>query len=175
MSSPFPNELGDWATLKTLSTSPNHKNFMDSISNLTSLQKDEAYKSAAILNIKHNPGKYFVNWLCNIGRLLFSFPSSNAPQALTNFYTIVPNMFIFFFMVFSFAVCILNSKKVPQEVILLLILICVYLFGSSLVSAYRRMFYITMPFWAFFISYTLDNFVCLRIKKHNKISDISLK
>ena len=175
MSSPYPNELGDWATLNALSTSPNHKNFMDSISNLTSLQKDEAYKSAAILNIKHHPGKYFFNWLCNIGRLLFSFPSSNAPQALTNFYTIVPNMFIFFFMVFSFAVCILNSKKVPQEVILLLIFICVYLFGSSLVSGYRRMFYITIPFWAFFISYTLDNFVYLRVKKNNKISDMSLK
>lgn len=175
MSSPYPNELGDWATLNDLSTSPNHKNFMDSISNLTSLQKDEAYKSAAMLNIKHNPGKYFLNWLCNIGRLLFSFPSSNAPQALTNFYTIVPNMFIFFFIVFSFAVCILNSKKVPQELILLFILISVYLFGSSLVSGYRRMFYITIPFWAFFISYTWDNFVYLLIKKDNKIYDTTLK
>jgi hypothetical protein len=168
MSSPYPDELGDWISADNMSVSLNHKAFMDSISKLGSLQKDNAYKTVAIENIKHYPRKYFSNWVNNVGRLLFAFPQSKAPQAITNYFTIVPNMFIAFFILFSFIICILNYKSVPNEITLLLIFILVYLFGSSLVSAYRRMGYVTMPFWFFFVLYALNNFVSLKIKKGNQ-------
>lgn len=164
MSSPYPDELGNWMTVPHLSASSNHKAFMDSISRLGSLQQDNAYKKAAVENIEHFPKKYLFNWMNNVGRLLFSFPTSDAPQAITNYYTIIPNMLIVFFIIFSFILCILNYKSVPNEIIFLLIFILIYLFGSSLVSAYRRMFYITIPFWYFFVLFALNNFVSLKIK-----------
>lgn len=165
MSSPYQDELGDWISAPVMSESKNHKNFMDSISTLGSLQKDEAYKVAAIQNIKHYPGKYLFNWVNNIGRLLFSFPQSKAPQAITNYYTIVPNMLVVFFILFSLIIYIINIKKIPQEIIFLFIFILIYLFGSSLVSAYRRMFYVTIPFWFFFILYAFNNFVTIQIRR----------
>ena len=168
MSSPYPNELGDWMTIPDLSESPNHKVFMDSISKLNSLQKDEAYRAVAISNIRQHPGKYFFNWMNNIGRLLFSFPFSNAPQAVTNYFTIVPNMLIVFFILFSIIISILNYKKIPQDIILIMVFVFVYVFGSSLVSGYRRMFYVTMPIWFFFILYVLNNFVTVQIKRNQK-------
>jgi hypothetical protein len=168
MSSPYPNELGDWISAPDMAASPHHKSFMDSISNMGSLQRDNAFRMVAIENIKHHPSKYFSNWVNNVGRLLFSFPQSKAPQAITNFYTIVPNMFIAFFVLFSFVVCFLNFRKVPHEIIFLIIFILVYLFGSSLVSAYRRMFYVTIPIWYFFVLYTVHHFISLKIKIGNK-------
>lgn len=168
MSSPYQDELGDWMTIPDLTASPNHKAFMDSISHLGSLQQDNAYKKAAIENIQRHPKKYFLNWVDNVGRLLFSFPNSNAPQAITNYYTIVPNMLVAFFILFSFILCILNYKSVPNEIIFLLIFILIYLFGSSLVSGYRRMFYVTIPFWYFFVLFALNNFVSLKIKTRTK-------
>lgn len=168
MSSPYPNELGDWISAPDMAASPHHKSFMDSISNMGSLQRDNAYRMAAIENIEQHPGKYFSNWANNVGRLLFSFPQSKAPQAITNYYTIVPNMFIAFFVLFSFIVCVLNFRKVPHEIIFLIIFILVYLFGSSLVSAYRRMFYVTIPIWYFFVLYAVHNFVSIKIKIRNR-------
>lgn len=165
MSSPNTNELGDWFSEPELSLNPNHSKFLDSISGLNSLGKDEAYKIQALKNIKSHPKKYLWNWIGNIGRLLFSYPNSYTPQSLDTFFTILPNFFVIVFILASLILTFLNLKKIPQELFVLLVFILIYLFGSSLVSAYRRMFYITLPFWGLFILYISSNFVTIKIKK----------
>jgi hypothetical protein len=165
MSSPYANELGDWTNSKILQLNPNHKVFMDSISKLKPLEKDEAYKTAAIENIKSHPKKYLSNWIANVGRLLFSYPYSNKEQNIKSYFTIIPNMFVIVIIVLTFAVSIVHYKKFPEGLILLFLFILIYLFGSTLVSAYRRMFYITMPFWFFFISYVFNNIISFKIRQ----------
>jgi 4-amino-4-deoxy-L-arabinose transferase-like glycosyltransferase len=163
MSTPFANELGDWKSSDELQQNPNHKVFMDSIAKLNSLQEDEAYKAAAIKNIKNHPKKYLSNWVANVGRLLFSYPFSGE-QTIKTYWTIIPNMFVIVIIVLTFALSILHYKKFPEGLILLFLFILIYLFGSTLVSAYRRMFYVTMPFWACFISYVFNNIISVKFK-----------
>lgn len=165
MSSPYANELGDWKSSDELLLNPNHKVFIDSISKITSLERDKAYKAAAIKNIKNHPGKYFHNWIANVGRLLFSYPFSNAGQTLKSYFTIIPNMFVVVLLILILPVSIIQYKKFPEELILLLLFILFYLFGSTLISAYRRMFYITMPFWVLIISYFFNNIISIKIKQ----------
>lgn len=165
MSTPYENELGNWRNSGELQQNPNHKVFMDSIAKLNSLQRDEAYKTAAIENIKSHPKKYFSNWVANVGRLLFSYPYSNSEQTIKTYWTIIPNMFVIVIIVLTFALSILHYKKFPEGLILLFLFILIYLFGSTLISAYRRMFYVTMPFWVFFISYVFNNIISVKIKQ----------
>jgi hypothetical protein len=164
MSTPYSNELGDWSHQDSLSLNPNHTAFMDSISVLSPLQKDEAYKNTALNNIKNHPKKYFSNWIANIGRLLFSYPFSNKQQSIKTYFTLLPDMFIVVIIALTFSISIIHYKKFPEGMIFLLLFILIYLFGCSLVSAYRRMFYVTMPFWFLYFSYFFDRVVSIKIR-----------
>ncbi len=164
MSSPYANELGDWKTMNTLRENPNHHKFIDSLVKLYPIQQDEAFKQQAILNIKHHPAKYVQNWIANIGRLLFSYPNTGKSQSISTFYTLLPNMFVLVFILIAFVIHIGYPQKVPFELFVLLLFMLVYLFGSSLVSAYRRQFFITLPFWGIYFAYFFGNLVSVKIK-----------
>lgn len=168
MSTPFPDEIGDWCTKETLLKNPNHTAFIDSIYNLNALERDEAFKSRAVENIKNHPQKYFNNWIANIGRLFFSYPYSNKPQTITTYFTIIPNMFVIVFICLALMFALQSYKEIPKEIIILFVFIIFYLGGSSLISAYRRWFSITLPFWYLFLSYVYDNLVSITLRHSNK-------
>lgn len=163
MSSPFEDELGDWKNNVYLMTSPNHSAFADSIYQLNPLERDEAFKTKAIENIKNHPTKYLKNWTANVNRFLFSFPFSHTNQTMK--LNLFANMFIIVFILLAGVFAIIRYKRIPTEIILLLLFALIYSFGSSLVSTYLRMFYISVPFWIVFISYVFTNIVSIRTKK----------
>jgi len=162
MSTPFENEYGDWKGVTKLLANENHKHFIDSILNLPPLKMEEAYKNAAINNIKNHPQKYLYNWVANIGRLLFQYPYSNSEQKINSYFIFVPNMFVVVFIFLSLLITFVKISKLPQGLLFLLLFIIIYLFGSSIVSAYLRMFYITLPFWVIFISYISTKIVSIK-------------
>lgn len=164
MSAPYPNDWGDWKDNPQMLQNPNYKIFVDSLLKLHPMDRDAAYKAKAIENIKHNPKKYLVNCVANLGRMFFSYPFTNMEQDVKTYFTIIPNMFVVVFMVITLGLSIFYHKKMPQELIILLLFILIYLAGSTLVSAFRRMFYITMPFWTIFIAYVLTNIVSIKVK-----------
>ncbi len=163
MSTPYVNELGDWKNNSELLLNPNHNILIDSINKLKPIEQEIAFKKAAIKNIKNHPKKYISNWTANIGRLLFSYPYSNAEQTIKTYFTIIPNMFVIVFIVLSFSLSIVHYKKIPEGLIILFLFFLIYLLGSTLVSAFRRMFYITIPFWLFFISCILNKILSIKI------------
>ncbi|WP_299284902.1 glycosyltransferase family 39 protein [uncultured Mucilaginibacter sp.] len=167
MSAPYPNDWGDWKDNPQMLQNPNYKVFVDSVLKLPPLERDAIYKTKAIENIKHYPKKYMLNCVANLGRMFFSYPFTNMEQDVKTYFTIIPNMFVLVFMVITLGLGIFHYKKLPQEIILLLLFILIYLAGSTLVSAFRRMFYITMPFWTVFIAYVLTNIVSIKFK-HNR-------
>ena len=167
MSAPYPNDWGDWKDNPQMLQNPNYKVFVDSVLKLPPLERDAIYKTKAIENIKHYPKKYLLNCVANLGRMFFSYPFTNMEQDVKTYFTIIPNMFVLVFMVITLGLGIFHYKKLPQEIILLLLFILIYLAGSTLVSAFRRMFYITMPFWTVFIAYVLTNIVSIKFK-HNR-------
>ncbi len=166
MSTPYAGETGQWYEEKDLLKNPNHKVFIDSILNLTPLQRDAAYKKEAIKNISTHPKKYTMNLISNMGRLLF-FPSDYAPDTIFSYYPFVPNMFIVVFIFCSLTIGVVNYKRIPKELIFLFIFFAIYLIGSTALSAYRRMFHVTMPFWFLFIGYIFTNVISIKIRNRN--------
>src|SRR6266511_3109684 len=79
MSTPYKNEWGSWFSSENVQKLPElaqHREFLDEISGLSEVEMDSAFKRKAVYNITHFPRKYLVNWMANIGRLLFSYPFS---------------------------------------------------------------------------------------------------
>jgi hypothetical protein len=173
MSTPYENEFGNWhhSSLEGISEMGklNHKDFFYSISNLSSIEKDNALKKEAIKNIKEYPNKYFMNWIANVGRLLFSYPFSYANQTLNIYITILPNMFIVVFSILFLYPTIKLLKIIPSEIILLLVFVMIYLFGSSLLSAYRRQFIIIIPIIGLWFGYLFNNFIRIDFSIRNKL------
>jgi len=163
MSSPYANETGQWHTEEQLLKNPNHKVFIDSIMQLKPLQKDEAYKTQAVKNIKEHPLKYLTNIVSNTGQLLF-FPSDLAPDTIFAYVPFIPNMFVVVFIVITTLIALRQYRKVPPEIIFLFLFILTYLFTSIFVTAYRRMFHITMPFWFMFFAYVFNNLIIVKFK-----------
>lgn len=165
MSAPYENDWGDWKDNPQMLQNPNYKAFADSVLKLTPLERDDAYRKKGIENIKKYPKKYLINCVANVGRMFFSYPFTDMKQDVKTFYTIIPNMFVLVFMVITILLSIFYYKKIPEAIIILLLFMLIYLAGSTLVSAFRRMFYITMPFWTVFFAYVLTNIVTIRIKR----------
>lgn len=168
MSSPYEGEHGDWHN-RRFDKSPqlknNHFEFFNGISRLNPVEQSDALTDEAIKNIKKHPKKYLTNWLANIGRILFSYPYSYTPQTLKTYITIIPNMFIVVFSILCSYITVVNRRKVHQEIFLLLMFISIYLFGSSLVSAGRRMFFLAVPVIGLWLAYILDHFVQIKLIK----------
>ena len=173
MSTPYANEYGDWRNSEKLIQEDNHREFMESIQGLSTLQRDEAFRKAALENIRKHPRKYVMNWFSNVGRLLFHYPWSYKLQSPETFFILIPNMFVLVFLVLSLGTGLRYYRRIPPEIVVLLLFMLAYLFGSSLLSAYRRMFIITMPFWVVYISFILGRVVRLSIREETSPGDES--
>lgn len=163
MSTPYDGETGDWYDEITLLKNPNHAAFMDSVLKLSPLERDEAFKTAAVNNIKSHPKKYLTNIVSNIGRLFF-FPSVYTPNSIASYIPFLFNIFIVVFIVLSSGISLFQYKNIPHAVIFLFLFFLIYSFGSIFLSAYRRMFYVSIPFWGFFIFYIFNNFISIDFK-----------
>jgi len=138
-----------------------HIKFFKKISGMTPVEKDEALRKKAISNIIKHPKKYFMNWLSNIGRMVFSYPFSHTRQTIKTYFTILPNMFVFVLTILFLFPTIKFRKKVPIEIRLLLIFIFIYLLCSSLLSAYRRQFYVTIPVIGLWLGYMISKLIII--------------
>jgi hypothetical protein len=170
MTTPFPNEHGDWNNFDFIiegkvqkNLKKNHEEFFNQISKLNSIQKDEAFKKRALSNILKYPEKYFNNWLANIERMLFGYPFSYRSQ-LTNFKAI-PNMFVFVLGVLLLYPTIKLFDQIPVQLKILLLLGFIYLLLSSLLSAYRRQFFIITPIIFIWEIYTLGSLLKIKLIK----------
>jgi len=168
MTTPYAGESGAWHP-RDLSEWPqldeNHSEFWNRIAKLDPVDRKAAVRKVAIQNIKKHPGKFFANWLANVGRMVFSYPYSQQSQSIRAYFVIVPNMFIVVFCILCFFITVVNRRQIPEEIFLLLIFIAIYLFGSSLLSASRRMFFPALPVIGLWLAYILDHFVEIKLYK----------
>lgn len=178
MSTPHKGEFGDWVNF----TSPvskyeevnnifrsrhgriihevfNYPNLFEKMSqddliDKSNIYQDEGFKKYAFANIKNHPGKFLGNWLANISRMLFGVPYSYKTQNYRFLKYIIPHIPLLSVILFGFIRLISQGYKLPFPLIFLMIFVAIYLGGSSLLSAYPRQFYITIPiltFWAAFV------------------------
>lgn len=177
MSTPFEGEFGDWnnsnftANCSVDNNTPcnaemlksHHKKNYAEIYQYKGVERDEAFKSKAINNIKNHPVKYFKNCAANIGRMLFGFPTSYLYQRDKTLIRIPPNSILLTLMLMSFVLTTLNIRKIDYEVLFILSFIFIYLGASTLVSAYPRQFYIIVPMILFWINYLIARTCSLKL------------
>jgi len=167
MTTPYNNELGDWFSPKDVEVLPElsqHREFFDRITILSEVGKDEAFKNQAKYNIINHPVKYAINWAANIGRLLFSYPFSYAPQKLSTYFYIIPNMFIVVLLALSIYPAIMRRGSIPYEIYVLILFALISFGGTSLLSGFARQFYPLVPIILLWLSFVY--FRILKIELH---------
>ncbi len=178
MSSPVEGEFGDWNNstftancgqdfkipCNSVLFAKNHQKDMDYISELSSIEKDDALKKIAISNIQNHPVKYIRNCLSNLSRLFFGIPNSYFYQREQTVFRLIPNSLIFTLLIFCSILTAVNFRTIKPEIHLIAGLTVTYLFLSTLVSAYPRQFYVVIPFIFFWASYVVCKTVTFKLK-----------
>jgi hypothetical protein len=172
MSTPYENEWGDWFSATAVQARPElaqHRQVFDRIAGLSQVDQDRELKKESIYNITHYPAKYFVNWMANIGRMLFSYPFSHRPHRLTTFFHLIPNMFIVVLFALSIYPAILRRKSIPFEIYALLYVCLLAFGGTSLVSADSRQFVPLVPILLLWLSFLYINVLKIEIRPVSEI------
>jgi len=182
MSATDENELGDWFSERSIrqdttlhtkidqdNTMPGFNNYLyknhikdyQEINKYVGVERDEAYKRIAINNIKNYPVKYLKNCISNIERLLFSFPYSYTLEH--TIMQVAVNGPLVLCMLFSLMVTLVNWRKIPFFLRLILFFVFMYLGVTILVSTYTRMFTVIVPVILFWIAFTFNKSIELRL------------
>lgn len=166
MSTPHANEYGDWQNpefhgnwrLRDIEAiKANHQADFEALdaAGLDAVQRDDRLKEMALRNIRNHPEEYLVNWVANVNRLLFGMPYSFQLESLKFLKYLPPNLPLVTLMIYSLFVLALNFRRTPFGLRFVLLLAVIYLFLSSLVSAYPRMLYVINPVLFFWIAYSI--------------------
>jgi hypothetical protein len=163
MSTPYEDEYGDW----NIRDSQKHRAYYieNAKKNLSAIELDDEYKRKAMENIINYPKKYFLNWLANIGRLLFNYPYSYDKQKLNTYFYLIPNMFIVVFIILMIYPTYLSRKSIPFEMFGLIHFGLVAFMGSTFLDAENRYFWPLVPVFFLWISFMLSNVVKIKICK----------
>jgi hypothetical protein len=75
--------LGDWLNFEEVLFFPEFFKqqtvFYRELDKMDYLSRDQAFKQAALRNLRHHPRKVFQNWRANVNRMVFGFPVSRYP------------------------------------------------------------------------------------------------
>ena len=173
LSTPYKNELGSWFSPEKVKKLPElapHRDFFDKIAGFSETAQDEAFKKRAINNILHHPKKCFVNWVANIGRLLFSYPFSFTPQRMSTYFYLLPNAFIIVLFILRAYPAILRWENIPCELSSLIFFAIVVFSGSSLLAAYERQFRPLVPILLLWLCFVYTHILKIEVRPESKIT-----
>jgi hypothetical protein len=175
MSSPHKTEFGEWygdilvdknKWIKKGLVGEDHELFLLNHSQIIQLTDslpyedgEKLYLEAAFQNIRNYPYKYIRNWFTNVSRMLFSYPYGYRRMEIRTFFTLLPNMFVFVLGVVFLFPSFLYFRKIPREIVILLMIFLVYLGASSLVTSFSRQFYILYPVFTVWFAFCIRHFL----------------
>jgi hypothetical protein len=157
MTTPDANELGSWFSSDDVRERPElarHREVFSALEGQADTEQDDAFKRQAVFNIVHHPTKFLLNWMANVGRLLFSYPYSFEPQSMKTFLYLVPNMFIVVLCLMSMIPAFARPTAIPFELWAVVAFALIVFGGLTLVSAWGRYSWPLIPavsFWVAFI------------------------
>jgi hypothetical protein len=172
MSSPYAGELGSWFSDDDVQALPElspHREFFAKIADLSEVERDEALKKQALDNIIHHPSRFVMNWVANVGRLLFSYPFSYTPQKISTYFYLLPNMFLVVFLVGSVYPAVLKRRTIPYEIYALLFFALIAMGGTSLLSAYDRQFRPLVPIFLLWLSFVYVRILRIELRDGTEI------
>ena len=142
MSSPYPNDSGDWHRIDEVFEVPQltpHRDFFRTLRNTPFEHRSALLVQAAIENITEKPFKYIQNWVANLGRMAFNYPHDFTPLTNRTFFYILPNTVVI--LLFSSALVMVRKYRieVPLELFVIVAVGILVLGGISLLHANPRM------------------------------------
>ncbi len=169
MSNPNAGEFGEWQndSLDNSKAAPmalemyklHHQKIYDDIYQYSGIERDQKFREYAWKNIHAHPAKFLQNWFANWGRIFFDFPYGYFPQQIGTIGNLFLNSFIFVLCVLLAIPAFMHWEKIPFAIRFVLTLSVVYLFGSSFLSAYARMFYILIPIILSWFAFMFGNII----------------
>ena len=158
MTTPVSGEWGDWHASEDVLSEPrlaHHHNLFRRAAGLGEVARDDAFKAAAIANLRRYPVSYIKNVAANLSRLFFSFPYSYTPQKMSTLFYAVSNAFLLSFLVLAF-VSLWRERGASFSVLYPYWLLGgVAFLGTVLLSAYARMLFPIVPIMLFTVVYGL--------------------
>jgi len=165
MSSPYPNDLGDWQQANLVFTDPNlaeHRPFFEDLRGLALPEQNAKLERRALANIRDHPAKYLENVVANVSRMFFDAPYSYAQQRLSALYFALPNAFLLTATLVAAFLGLRACRSLPATAVPFAIF-GVSAFGLHVfVSAYPRMLMPVVPVIIWFAAITISNSVRLK-------------
>jgi len=164
MSTPYENEYGDWNNINFIAGNPalskpdhqaklsvHHQKEMNEILQFKKVERDEAFKKAAIKNIKTHPKKYLKNIVYNISRMFFNTPNSYSYKSITKL--IWHSGILIFLILAGIFFSVANRKKIDYSIVFLVTIAGLFIGATSLLSADYRLFSPIIPLLLVWIAY----------------------
>lgn len=155
MTLPEKELLGDWLNFEEVLYFPDffkeENGFYKELDRMDYLRRDEAFKRAALRNIRAHPKKVFQNWRANLNRMVFGFPESRYPGASPDLST--GNRAVVYALPFFLAAVLAwpawkRRAALPAALWACLAFGAIAFGGLSLLSAIPRMVFPLMPLLA---------------------------
>ena len=174
MSSPFEEEYGDWLSgtkswLGNYWKAEKHHEFMETLRNLSAVERDDTLRREAVRNIKDHPGKFARNWVANITRLFIHHPFSYKDQAMKDLRVLIPGSILLVLCLLCMIPTAGSWRNIPPEIRQVFLISLFYVAGNSLLSAYDRMLLPVFPMMAVWLAYMLARILepgCFRLRFH---------
>jgi len=123
------------------------------------LAQDDAFKEAAMENIKSHPMRFLQNCFSNIGRMLFNFPYSYTLQKSSTLFWLPLNGILVVLSFLCLIPALKNWRLIPYSIRFMLFVAVIYFGGSILGSAEIRMFTSIVPVLLVAIAYIIHKTV----------------
>jgi hypothetical protein len=172
MTSPYPEEFGNWFSDETVMTRPElarHREFFSKLASLDYVRRDEILKKQALENLKSNPPKVILNWVSNLGRMWLNFPFSYKYQHPRTLPYMVPNSLLLAAVVFCIYPLVKLRRILPAAIIHSIGFCLIFLAGHSLLYAEARYLCPVVPFIFIVIAYTATNLIRLQTSEPEKL------
>jgi hypothetical protein len=148
MSSPYPNEWGDWQSENGVFEDDrysHHRPFFETLRGQDYMEQDRLYKEKALEQIRQFPLRYAANWISNIGRMWMDYPFAYKYQRPHTLFYMFPNALLLAGCLFSLPFLLAALGRLPDEISALGLLSVIFLGGSSLVYSCSRYLIIIVP------------------------------
>jgi len=158
MSSPYPEDTGDWRQADAVFTDPDlapHRPFFSSLRGLTLAEQNTEIESEALRNIAHHPRSYMGNVTANGSRMLFNAPFSETDWQLNDLFYAVPNALVVAAVFVCGFILIPRRRSLPPETAPFVVIGLVAFLLHLLVAAYPRMLMPIVPLVAWLATLSL--------------------
>ena len=178
MSSPYPQDLGDWrgGAYEVVVTDPKlapHKAFFLELAPLDPTEQNRRLEKRAIENIRGAPLKFAKNVAANVSRMTLGFPFSAKQETLNTLYYLIPNSLVLWALAGSALLAAWGRVSFGFEGIVFAAFAGLAFALHSVLAAFPRMLMPLIPIALWFVFVTVETVVVPYLARTRETRDAS--